>query len=235
VTTGRIEWSLVIIPMTIGGAARQCPHGSDLMLFRKASLDGIRTGAVTLAFRRWRRPSVRAGGTLLTAVGQLGIASVDPVAVDSISAADARRAGYESREALLAELRRRPEGEVYRIGLGALRPDPRMALRDKRASTDEEQSLRRQLERWDARAVDGPWTLRTLEVLGAHPGVRAADLCGLVGQEKARFKLNVRKLKRLGLTESLETGYRLSRRGAALLDALRAASRAGQGRSLARR
>jgi hypothetical protein len=31
------------------------------------------------------------------------------------------------------------------------------------------------------------------------------------------FKLNVRKLKALGLTESLEVGYRLSPRGAAFL------------------
>lgn len=206
------------------------------MLFRKPFLDGIRTGAVTLAFRRWRRPTVRTGGTLLTPVGQLAIASVDPVAVDSISAADARRAGYESREALLAELRRRPEGEVYRIALGPLGPDSRIALREARASTDEElQMLRRQLERWDARAEDGPWTLRTLAVLGAHPAVRAADLCGLVGQEQARFKLNVRKLKSLGLTESLEVGYRLSPRGAALLDVLRATSVAASRRSPALR
>jgi hypothetical protein len=33
--------------------------------------------------------------------------------------------------------------------------------------------------------------------------------------------LNVRKLKHLGLTESLGTGYRLSPRGEALLDSLR--------------
>jgi hypothetical protein len=32
------------------------------------------------------------------------------------------------------------------------------------------------------------------------------------------FKRDVRKLKELGLTESLEVGYRLSPRGAALLD-----------------
>ena len=56
-----------------------------------------------------------------------------------------------------------------------------------------------------------------LEVLGAQPGVRAGDLCELVGQEKQQFKLNVRKLKNLGLTESLGTGYRLSPRGRDLL------------------
>jgi hypothetical protein len=35
--------------------------------------------------------------------------------------------------------------------------------------------------------------------------------------EKAPFKANVRKLKGLGLTESLEIGYRLSPRGRAVL------------------
>jgi len=43
----------------------------------------------------------------------------------------------------------------------------------------------------------------------------------MAGQDKISFKLNVRKLKTLGLTESLEVGYRLSPRGIALLDELR--------------
>jgi len=192
------------------------------MLFRKEILEGIRTGAVTLAFRRWRRPSVRAGGTLLTPVGQLGIKSIEPVALNRISAADSQRAGYASRDVLLNELQRRTEGQIYRIELGPLRPDPRIALRETPAETDTDiQVLRNRMSRLDARAPDGAWTFRTLEALCSHPGVRAADVCGLVGQEKQRFKLNVRKLKNLGLTESLGTGYRLSPRGEALLEFLR--------------
>jgi len=108
------------------------------MLFRQRFLDGIRDGTVTLAFRRWRRPSVRSGGTLLTAAGQLSITSVDEVALTRISEADARRAGYTSREALLAELRARDEGKVYRIELGALRVDPRVALRQSASLSDTE-------------------------------------------------------------------------------------------------
>lgn len=192
------------------------------MLFRKEFLDGIRAGAVTLAFRRWRRPSVQAGGTLLTPVGILSIKSAQPVALNRISEADAHQAGYESREVLLDELRRRPDGRIYRIELGPLLPDPRIALRETPAETDAEiQVLRRRLSRLDARAPEGAWTFPTLEALSSHPGVRAGDVCGLVGQEKERFKLNVRKLKNLGLTESLGVGYRLSPRGKALLDYLR--------------
>ena len=36
-------------------------------------------------------------------------------------------------------------------------------------------------------------------------------------QDRPAFKINVRKLKEMGLTESLDTGYRLSPRGEALL------------------
>ena len=190
------------------------------MLFRRPFLDGIRDGAVTVAFRRWRRPSVREGGTLLTSVGQLAIGSVRRVEADRISPADAKRAGYASLDALLAELGRRPEGDVYRIELGPLGPDPRIALGESPATDRAEiDALVERLERLD-RAAGGPWTRATLELVDSRPGVRAGDLSALAGQEKERFKLNVRKLKNLGLTESLETGYRLSPRGRALLGIL---------------
>ena len=115
------------------------------MLFRQKFLDGIRDGTVTLAFRRWRRPSVRAGGTLLTAVGQLEIVSVDEVAMSRILDEDARRAGYSSREELLTEVRARDEGKVYRIELGGLRADPRVALRASASlsETDSDEIARR--------------------------------------------------------------------------------------------
>ena len=64
------------------------------MLFKHRFLSGIRAGETTLAFRRWRRPSVRAGGTLKTAVGVLAIESVEPITESGITAEDAHRAGY---------------------------------------------------------------------------------------------------------------------------------------------
>ncbi len=99
-----------------------------------------------------------------------------------------------------------------------MRPDPRVQLRETVALTDDEhRHMHERLKRYDARASRGPWTLRTLEVIASHPGVRAGDLCRLVGKDKEVFKLNVRKLKKLGLTESLDTGYRLSPRGLAFV------------------
>ena len=185
------------------------------MLFRQHFLGGIANGTITLAFRRWRRPTVKSGGTLLTAVGQLHIAAVTEIDAAQISKADARRAGFESLDALLAQLNRSTTGTLYRIEFGRLEADPRIALRQKKATNaDERAAMRERLRRMDA---GGAWTLRTLELIHEHPGVRAADLSALIGQEKLRFKGNVRKLKSMGLTESLEIGYRLSPRGYALL------------------
>jgi hypothetical protein len=191
------------------------------MIFQQRFLDGIRDGSITLAFRRWRRPTVRGGGTLLTAVGELSITAVTPVTLSEISEDDARKAGYESREALVATLREGVDGTLYRIALGQLRPDPRVALRaSDRLGDEERQDLVNRLKRLDAHATEA-WTLRTLEVIAAHPAVRAGDLCRLLDQEKEPFKINVRKLKTLGLTESLEVGYRLSPRGTSVLRTLR--------------
>jgi hypothetical protein len=192
------------------------------MLFRQHFLDGIRTGKITVAFRRWQRPSVKSGGSLLTSIGQLHIASVTQITMARISEKDAQHAGYESLAELLKELRERREGKIYRIELGALRADPRIALRrDVKFSNDTHREMSERLQRLDAHSVDGPWTMRALEIIRLHPGVRAGDLCMLVGQAKDRFKPNVRKLKNLGLTESLETGYRLSPRGIAFLKEIR--------------
>jgi hypothetical protein len=85
---------------------------------------------------------------------------------------------------------------------------------------DDHRSVLQRLTQYHTRATEGPWTVRTLELIDEHPGLRAADLCRLARQDKDQFKLNVRKLKALGLTESLEIGYRLSPRGSAFVRTL---------------
>ena len=195
--------------------------GVSAVIFRQEFLDGIRSGRITIAYRRWRRPSVKAGGKLLTAAGLLHIRDVIPITIGSILEADARRAGYESRQALVDELNERTDGKVYRIELGALEADPRIALRKSVPDSDGLDALATRLRHLDAHAGGKPWTVKVLETIAAHPAVRAGDLCGMVGQEKMVFKLNVRKLKALGLTESREIGYRLSPRGQILLRRLR--------------
>lgn len=193
------------------------------MLFRSSEIEAIAAGRLTVAFRRWKRPTVRAGGTLRTAAGVLAIESVEPVEPADIREAEAVAAGHASRDALLRVLDTRPDGRLYRIAFHLAGPDPRDALRE-RDDIDDAQlvSIRSRLERMDAAAAEGPWTRRVLELLEAQPAVRAAELAAGMGRERLAFKRDVRKLKNLGLTISLGTGYRLSPRGMAVLDRLRA-------------
>jgi hypothetical protein len=187
------------------------------MLFSQETLQRVEAGDVTLAFRRWRRPTVRAGGTLRTRAGVLAIESVDPVAEEAISEAEARRAGAPDRQALLAGLR--PDGTLYRIAFRLEGPDPRIALRERsKLDSEERAAIDARLARLDAASRHGPWTGRVLELIAANPARRAPELAAELGRETARFKADVRKLKELGLTESLETGYRLSPRGRAYLE-----------------
>ncbi len=191
------------------------------MLIRRAELEGIRRGTVDLAFRRWERPRLRAGTRMRTAVGLLEVVSVDKVASDAIDEAEARRAGARSRQELLDQLDRHPERPVFRVGLRFAGSDPRIALRERsELSAEETAQLVQRLDRLDGASRHGPWTRATLRAIERRPQTRAADLAGELGLERAVFKRDVRKLKELGLTESLETGYRISARGRTLLRSL---------------
>jgi hypothetical protein len=183
---------------------------------------GIGDGTVTVAFRRWKRPTVKAGGHLRSPAGYLAIDAVRTVSERSLTTALARRAGYAD----LAELRRElgpplVDRDLYRVDFHRAGEDPRDTLRadadlDPAAIAD----LVRRLDRLDA-AAPRPWTRATLRAIDEQPGIVSTVLAEQVGLDRPAFKLNVRKLKALGLTESLEVGYRLAPRGAALLTALR--------------
>ena len=169
---------------------------------------------MTLAFRRWRRPTVRAGGTLRTRVGVLAIESVELVDEEHVTDADARRAGAADREALLAALPGRGRALPDRVQARRPRPAHRAArARGHRAAERAEIDAR--LARLDAASRHGPWTAAVLDLIAERPATRAPDLAAALGRETAPFKADVRKLKELGLTESLEVGYRLSPRGRA--------------------
>ena len=191
------------------------------MLFPAKVLTAIRDGSVDLAFRRWERARVRPGTRLRTAVGVLEIGRVDVVERSSLDEDDARRAGFASRTDLVAMLDRRNRGHIHRIELRYAGADPRVKLRTRaRLSETELGEVVRTLERLDGASRNGPWTKATLELIAARPEVRAEELAGQMGREKLPFKRDVRKLKELGLTESLNPGYRLSPRGKAVLKGL---------------
>ncbi|RKQ92049.1 hypothetical protein C8N24_1888 [Solirubrobacter pauli] len=175
------------------------------MLFRPQDLDGIAAGTITLAFRRWDKPRVKVGSTQKTRVGVVEFTSCEPVA--SITEDDARAAGFASPEDV--EARMRKTGRVYRVGVRLAGPDPRVALRE----TPPDEAVFAALERY-------PWARDYLQAIADRPAVRAPDLAESFGRETAPFKRDIRKLKELGLTISLDVGYRLSPRGEAVLRAL---------------
>ena len=191
------------------------------MLVQARFREAIATGALSLTFRRWKRPQVVAGNTYRTAAGRLVVDAVDVVDPDRISNADARRAGFSSRAELLRELRGANDLPTYRIRFhSAVGPDPRALLAATvTLSEDEIAELRLRLARLDRASSHGSWTADVLRTIAERPGVRAADLAASFGRETQPFKLDVRKLKNLGLTLSLEVGYRLSPRGEAYLAA----------------
>lgn len=182
------------------------------MLFKRDIVRGIVAGEVTLAFRRWKNPAAVAGGKQHTFAGLIGFDSVTSVDVARITEGEARAAGFANRDDLLRSLEGR-EGEVFRIALRPLGADPRIALREQADLDSAEQAvLVGRLDRM------GKWTWEALRLIRDHESVRAADLAVQLGRETLDFKRDVRKLKALGLTQSLEVGYRLSPRGRALLE-----------------
>jgi hypothetical protein len=195
--------------------------GAESMLIKTAVLDEIKAGRISLIFRRWKRASIKAGGTQLTQSGLLAIDSVDVVTEKQISEKDAKAAGYQSKDALLANLYHRDE-DIYRIGVHWAGEDPRKVLRQQSDLSDAElDEIIGKLRNLDANSRRGNWTQTYLQMIHDQPNTHAAVLAEQVGLDIPHFKPWVRKLKALGLTESLRPGYRLSPRGEKVLQALR--------------
>ena len=170
---------------------------------------GLVDGSITVAFRRQKRPTVKVGGTLRSPGGVLAIDAVDAIAEADITDADARAAGHTDRAEVIAALR--PEGTLYRFRFHRAGDDPRLALREQTEIDDD--ALRAKVARLD-------WAIPVLRLIGANPAVVSTDLAPQVGMERLPFKQKVRRLKELGLTESLDVGYRLSPRGESFLRSL---------------
>jgi hypothetical protein len=189
------------------------------VLIEKRLHAGIRDGTVTVLFRRWRRRQVTAGNVYRTAAGRIIVETVNEVSPARIRHADAVAAGYRSVAEAVADLRGDESDPVYLLRLRyAEEPDPREVLaNDTELSTSDVEEISRRLARLDRTATRGPWTEETLDVIRRRPAIRAVDLAEEVGREMLPFKMDVRKLKNLGLTVSLEKGYRLSPRGEAYL------------------
>lgn len=190
------------------------------MLLPKPIAQRVADGSVDLAFRRWATARVKAGSTFISPAGVIEIVSVKRVDPQRISARDATRAGFDDVVKLRARLRGPDDYPTFRIGLRWQGADPRIALRaDDTLSDDDLADLTTRLDRLDSRSTHGPWTREVLGLIGRRPAVVSTELAAELGRPRPDFKLDVRKLKALGLTHSLDVGYELSPRGRAYLAA----------------
>jgi hypothetical protein len=192
------------------------------MLIKHQVLKRIADGTVTLAFRRWQRPTVKTGGQLRTAVGILAIDEVTVIHVDEITAEDAQKAGYSSCSELLHTLNKNEEGTLYRIKFHFAGQDPREVLREQVNLTDDElDKVHQKLTQLDLNSQEGSWTMTILRLIKQHPGLCATELAAIAHLDTQVLKVKVRKLKGIGLTVSIvRGGYQLSPRGCEILNRL---------------
>lgn len=174
------------------------------MQFTSRNSDQIRAGGVTLTFRNWKRPHAKVGGVYrLRPTGAVKVTRLANVRLSRVSSDDAVRAGFPSVDDMVAFLGLPRTAEVTRVEFALTDDSPKVV-----PSLTVEEVVKR-LEATDRRSA-APWTARVLALIEAHPAIRAGDLAPLTGWDTPKFKANVRKLKALGLTRSLEVGYRLT-------------------------
>ena len=189
------------------------------MLIKDDVIEKIKSGEITVLFRRWSRPGAKAGGSQMTQGGVIGIDTVEVVTEDEITEIDAREAGYGTKENLLSKLDYRDD-PIYRLRVFFAGEDPRIALRENLGDDDLQEVMAR-LEKLDKNSKRGPWTEAYLQVIHDMPKTYSGLLADYLGLSKPEFKPWVRKLKALGLTESHHPGYTLSPRGEKVLEVLK--------------
>ena len=196
------------------------------MLFTADAYEGLVDGTITVTFRHWARPQVKVGGSYKIPRRDIELVVDDlrQLPAADISDDDARRAGEPDRHGVWRRLGSRrqvgpPDLVVWRVEFHRLAPEPGTVPLPQQddLGPDDVAELDRRLDRLDAVSTHGPWTRPTLHLIAQRPAVVSSRLAETLGRDRPSFKIDVRKLKRLGLTESLEVGYRLSPRGDAYL------------------
>ena len=185
------------------------------MQFTTRNSDEIRSGKVTVSFRNWKRPHAKVGGVYrLRPTGAVKVTDLASAHLADVTADDAARAGFQSVVELIAFLGLSGSDVVTRVEFALTDDAPKTT-----PSLTPDEVVKR-LKATDRRSA-APWTGRALRLIEAHPATRAGDLAPAMGWDTPKFKSNVRKLKAMGLTQSLEVGYRLTELGVRVLRSAR--------------
>jgi len=188
------------------------------VLFQRRFHERIRSGEIRCTVRIWLRPHVKVGGRYALGGGTIVVDKIHETRLDDITPALAKRCGFPSLADLLKTAKHGPGERVFVIDFhydgktARSRPNT-----DVFSAVEIAELVPPRLEAMDRRSKSGAWTLATLRAIEARPGVLAAKLARSLGRPRDEFKRDVRKLKNLGLTSSLEVGYRLTPKGEALL------------------
>lgn len=201
-----------------------------MLLFKKAFHAGLVDGSITRTFRLWEKPHVKVGGRYrVHPIGVVEVKKVEHRRLGALTEADAKAGGFDSVASLREYMRpvaKTPltdETLVFDVTLihGGDGDRVQLALED-RLTTEDVELVKAKLARLDGRR---PWTMTVLKLIVKRPRIAASKLAASLKRETLPFKEDVRKLKRLGLTQSFEVGYEVSPRGLAFLAAVTTARR----------
>ena len=189
-----------------------------MLLFTEDAIPLIRAGQLTVTWRLWKYAHVKVDKIYKTGYGgALYIDEVRTVRVADVTDSDAHEAGFADGRTLVefahshtgAEVS--PDTPLYCVRFHYLDDEPKKPA----LSLDD---VTKRLERLDKASTHGPWTVDTLRAIESSPAVAARFLATDLDRPRDDFKIDVRKLKGLGLTISLGTGYMLSELGQTWLD-----------------
>ena len=182
------------------------------MLFKTRFHEGIRSGDITMTIRAWQKAQATPGKEYkLGATERIAVTVVDPISLSEIRPRDAKASGFSSTDELVEMLRKESgrkltaRSKLYRVRFryaGERKDDAPSYSRDE---------LNARLDRM------GEWSRKILKLIAENSGVSSAILAKQMGRERFSFKADVRKLKRLGLTRSLEVGYEITSAGRSML------------------
>ncbi|MEO6124760.1 MAG: hypothetical protein ABIR32_13730 [Ilumatobacteraceae bacterium] len=186
------------------------------MQFLKASVAGIVDGSITLTFRGWTRAQAKVGGRYRTFGQLIEVDDIRLVDAAEITDAEANLAGDAHASTIVKRLGDAAAQPIWRIQFHHVGDDDRIERRNDAALDDDRRAaIQARLDRFDKASKTGAWTTKTLRLIATYPGVVSTALARQLNADRPAFKINVRKLKELGLTQSLEVGYRLSPLGEA--------------------